>query len=265
MAFARIAGHRIEYAWFGETNRNPPVVMLHEGLGSIAMWKDFPEKLAARTGHRVLAYSRVGYGRSDPITASRAPDFMHDEARIALPALREALGLERPVLFGHSDGGSIALIHAGDGRWPVAGVVVLAPHLFVEAFSLQSIRRAREVYETTDLRERLGRYHDDVDSAFRGWNDIWLDERFKSWNIEAEVARVECPILAIQGLDDEYGTMEQIDRIARLRPGVKLCKIESCGHSPHRDQPHEVLRVTAEFVSSLDLPGEGHPLPVAAS
>jgi len=265
MAFAQVAGHRIEYAWFGEANRNPPIVMLHEGLGSVAMWKDFPAKLATRTGHRVLAYSRVGYGWSDPITAARAPEFMHDEARIALPALRDALGLERPILFGHSDGGSIALIHAGDGRWPVAGVVVLAPHLFVEAFSLHAIRRAREVYETTDLRERLGRYHENVDSAFRGWNDIWLDERFKTWNIEAEVAGVPCPILAIQGLDDEYGTMEQIDRIARLRPETALCKIEACGHSPHRDQPHEVLRVTAEFVRSLDLPGERQPLPVAAS
>lgn len=265
MAFVQVAGHRIEYAWFGHENRDPPVVMLHEGLGSVAMWKDFPDKLAARTGHRVLAYSRHGYGRSDAIKAPRAPEFMHDEARIALPALRDVLGLERPILFGHSDGGSIALVHAGDGRWPVAGVIVLAPHLFVEAFSLRSIRRARELYETTDLRERLGRYHDDVDSAFRGWNDIWLDERFEAWNIEADVARVDCPILAIQGLDDEYGTMEQIDRIARLCPGARLCKIEMCGHSPHRDQPHEVLRVTAEFVDSLDRPRERQPLPVAAS
>ncbi len=251
MPFVEVGGRRIEYAWFGEERRNPPIVMLHEGLGSLAMWKDFPARLAAETDRRVLAYSRYGYGKSTPLAQPREPSFMHEEALEALPALLIALGIEQPILFGHSDGGSIALIHAGDARFPVAGVVAMAPHLFVEEYSLVSIRRAKVVYETTDLRERLGRYHDDPDSAFRGWNDVWLDERFKAWNIDADVARIACPILAIQGRDDEYGTMEQVDRVGRLRPQAQVVALDACGHSPHRDQPYEVLRLTAAFVRAL--------------
>lgn len=251
MPFVEVRGHRIEHEWFGDDGRNPPIVMLHEGLGSLAMWKDFPARLAAETGHRVLAYSRHGYGKSTPITQPRDPSFMHEEALEALPALLAALGVERPILFGHSDGGSIALIHAGDARFPVTAVIAMAPHLFVEEFSLVSIRRAKVVYETTDLRERLARYHDDPDSAFRGWNDVWLDERFRTWNIDADVARITCPILAIQGRDDEYGTMEQVDRIGRLCAGAQVVALDACGHSPHRDQPYEVLRLTGAFVRSI--------------
>lgn len=251
MPFVEVGGRRIEYEWSGEEGRNPPIVMLHEGLGSLAMWKDFPARLAAETGHRVLAFSRYGYGKSTPLARPREPSFMHEEALQALPALLAALDIERPILFGHSDGGSIALIHAGDSRFPVTGVIAMAPHLFVEEFSLASIRRAKGIYETTDLRERLGRYHDDPDSAFRGWNDVWLDERFQAWNIDADVARIACPILAIQGRDDEYGTMEQVDRIGRLCPQAQVVALDACAHSPHRDQPYEVLRLSAAFVRAL--------------
>lgn len=249
MPFIDVLGHRIEVAWFGEASPDPVIVMLHEGLGSVALWRDFPDRLAAATGRRVLAYSRYGYGQSDPLREKREPSFMHVEALEALPAVLQGLGVERPVLFGHSDGGSIALIHAGSNRWPVSGVVVLAPHVFVEACCLDAIRQSKVTYETTDLRDRLARYHDDPDSAFRGWNDIWLDPRFPDWNIEAYLPRISCPVLAIQGEGDEYGTMEQIDRIARRCPDASLLKLEYCGHSPHRDQPDAVLRATVGFLA----------------
>ena len=245
-----VAGDCIEAAWFGPAaGRASAIVMLHEGLGSVAMWKDFPGRLATATGRPVLAWSRAGYGESSPARLPRAPDFMHREALAVLPALRQRLGLERPVLFGHSDGGSIALIHAAGAAQPVEALVVLAPHLFVEAFSLEAIARAREAFETTDLAARLGRYHRDPAAVFRGWNDIWLDPRFASWCIDEEVARIGAPILAVQGEQDEYGTMEQIRRIARLRPGTRLLELPACGHSPHRDQPEAVLAATREFLA----------------
>jgi pimeloyl-ACP methyl ester carboxylesterase len=249
--FVEVEGLRLEVAWFGAGRSGVPIVMLHEGLGSVSMWKDFPGRLADATGRPVMAWSREGYGRSTPLRAKREPSFMHREALEILPALRRAMGLDDVVLFGHSDGGSIALIHAADAGMPVSGVVVLAPHVFVEAFCLESIRRAKQVWETTDLRARLGRYHDDPDSAFRGWNDIWLDPRFPAWNIEEVLPRIPCPVLAIQGEDDEYGTMEQIDRIGRQCAAARLLKLAACGHSPHRDQPEAVLDATAAFIARL--------------
>jgi pimeloyl-ACP methyl ester carboxylesterase len=240
---------RIELAWVGaSTSPHPTVVFLHEGLGSVAMWKDFPARLCETLGLRGLVFSRYGYGRSTPKPPDErwAPDFMHRQAHEVLPALFATLGIERPILFGHSDGGSIALLHAA--RFETTSVIAVAPHLFVEDLSIASIETAREAYATTDLRERLARYHDDPDSAFRGWNDVWLSSAFRDWNIERDIATIRCPILAVQGADDEYGTLEQIRSIARALPKTRLLVIPKCGHSPHRDQPDALIAATEQFI-----------------
>jgi len=239
----------LEYEWVGDpASPIPVVVFLHEGLGSVAMWKDFPARFCAAHGLRGLVFSRYGYGRSTPKPPDErwSTDFMQRQADEVLPPFLAALGIERPWLFGHSDGASIALLHAADHS--VAGVVAVAPHIFVEDISVESIEKARVAYETTDLRERLARYHDDPDSAFRGWNDAWLDPAFRDWNIEAELARITCPVLAIQGDDDEYGTLEQIRGIARRLPKTRLLAIPECGHSPHRDQPELLIREAGRFI-----------------
>ena len=243
-------GRRIEYRFAGSAAGNGvDLVMLHEGLGSVSMWRDFPEQLAQATGCRTLVYSRHGYGGSSPLDAPRGVDYMHEEARIWLPAILERLGIRRPVLFGHSDGASIALIQAAQPESEIAGIIALAPHVKVEALSVQSIAAAKSAYLQTDLRSRLSRHHADVDSAFWGWNRIWLDPAFRSWNIEALLPSIRCPVLAIQGEDDEYGTMEQIASIARAVPQAKLLALPACRHSPHRDQPQAVLAAAREFVS----------------
>jgi pimeloyl-ACP methyl ester carboxylesterase len=221
------------------------VVMLHEGLGSLSMWRDFPRTIAEHLRCRVLVYSRHGYGRSAPLSAPRAVSYMHDEAWVILPELLEQLGIEHPILFGHSDGGSIALIHAS--RYPVRGVIALAPHVFVEDLSVESIAAAKVAFETGDLRKRLARHHADVDGAFRGWNDIWLHPDFRSWNIESLLSDIGCPTLVIQGHDDEYGTIEQLRRIAARARNVELEHLPECGHSPHRDQPDAVLASVAAW------------------
>jgi pimeloyl-ACP methyl ester carboxylesterase len=229
----------------------PALVFLHEGLGSVAMWREFPSRVAAATGRRTLVYSRQGYGRSAKLTGPRRPDYMHREALETLPALRAERGLADPVLIGHSDGASIALIHAGAGH-KVRGIVAMAPHVFVEDVTIRSIEAAREAWRTTDLRTRLRRYHDDVDGAFRGWNDAWLDPAFRDWNIEACLPAVTCPLLAIQGRDDEYGTMAQLDEIARRAKGpCELLKLEKCGHAPFRDQPQTVLEEVTRFIGRI--------------
>lgn len=248
---------RLEYRWLNggavtDHGKRPLMVFLHEGLGSVSMWRDFPERLCAELDVRGLVYSRPGYGRSTPRAPDERwqPDFMHRQAREVLPALRAALGIaDRPVwLLGHSDGGSIALLHAAHAPQTVAGLTVLAPHLFVEPVSVASIQQARQAYLQTDLRQRLARHHDDPDSAFWGWNDIWLHEPFGRWNIEAEVATLRCPLLAVQGLDDEYGTLEQIRAIARVAPQARLLELPDCGHSPHRDQPAAVIEAVAALL-----------------
>jgi len=236
MSFADIAGRRIEYERIdvGGYDR-PTLVMLHEGLGSIAMWRDFPQRLAHATVSRVVVYSRYGYGNSAPLQEPRNVRYMHDEALVALPELLDKLEIVRPILVGHSDGASIALIHAGGADRPVAGVVAMAPHVVVEDISIASIAAARDAYAATDLRARLARYHADVDGAFRGWNDIWLHPDFRAWSIEEYLPRIGCPVLAIQGEDDEYGTMQQLMKIGAAVRDVDLVKLEDCRHSPHRD------------------------------
>ncbi|MDP1791427.1 MAG: alpha/beta hydrolase [Methylibium sp.] len=243
---------RIEHAWIAPERRDAPLlVFLHEGLGSLSMWKDFPHRLCQAAGARGLVFSRPGYGRSTPRSAAETwdVDFMHRQAHEVLPALFGALRIDEPVwLFGHSDGGSIALLHAARFPASVAGVVVLAPHIFVEEMTVENIEQARHSYLTTDLPTKLGRYHDDVDSAFWGWNRIWLHPSFRPWNIEAEIEEVRCPLLAVQGLDDEYGTLEQIRGIARRVPQTQLLELPDCGHSPHRDQPEAVIAAASALL-----------------
>jgi pimeloyl-ACP methyl ester carboxylesterase len=239
-----VSGSRLEVRWW---NRDvhpavAPIVLLHEGLGSVPGWKDFPAALAARTHRAVFAYSRRGYGRSDPRGAPLTTRFMHDEAVHTLPQVLDAAGIDHAVLLGHSDGGSIALLAAA--AWParIDALVLEAPHVFVEPLSIASIRRMRELYATTNMRERLARHHVHVDEAFRGWNDVWLDPAFARWNIEAELPRVRCPTRVLQGADDEYGTWAQALAIMRLVAGpVQARLIQNCGHSPHRDHPSVVL------------------------
>lgn len=249
---------RIEHCWIAqERKQRPLMVFLHEGLGSVSMWRDFPQRLCAATGMRGLVYSRPGYGRSTPRHGDErwGLDFMHRQAHELLPELLRALRVDtaadRPWLLGHSDGGSIALLHAA--RWPerVAGTIVLAPHILVEDLSVSSIAKAREAYLHTDLRQRLARHHDDPDSAFWGWNDIWLHPDFRAWSIENQIGSITGPLLAAQGLDDEYGTLEQIRGIARRLPQTRLLELADCGHSPHRDQPAALIEAVARFVSGL--------------
>jgi len=247
-----VDGKRLETASLaGLRAQAPTIVLLHEGLGSVALWKDFPERLRDATGCAVFAYSRYGYGRSEALAEKRPLTYMHREAEVVLPALLKAVDIEHPVLLGHSDGASIALIHAGFAPADVAALIVLAPHLFVEDISVRSIAQAKVAYETTELPARLARYHDDPDSAFRGWHDAWLNPDFRAWNIESSLARISCPVLAIQGEDDEYGTRAQIDALAAQVRGARTLMLPACGHSPHRDRPAEALTAIAEFLSEV--------------
>jgi pimeloyl-ACP methyl ester carboxylesterase len=250
MPLVRVSGRRVEYGFVRRAPGEPVIVLLHEGLGSLSMWRNFPSVVARATRCSTLAYSRCGYGRSDPPGASRRADFMHEEALRVLPAILARLGIERPILLGHSDGASIALIHAGAGR-PVAGVIAMAPHVMVEDVCIARIRETRASYETSGLRDRLARYHQQPDATFRSWSDIWLDPGFRDWDIQNYLPRISCPVLAIQGEDDEYGTMEQIERIARLVPNAELLKLPRCGHSPHRDQPQAVITAVSGFVDRI--------------
>lgn len=247
---------RVEYRWANETAADAPLaIFLHEGLGSVAMWRDWPQTLCERLGMRGLVYSRPGYGLSTPRAHDiKWPvDFMTAQARDILPALLDALGIDmqerkRMWVIGHSDGGSIALLYAALYPDALAGAVVIAPHLFVEDISVESIAQTKQLYETTDLRGKLARYHADVDSAFYGWNDIWLDPAFRQWSIADELAAIRQPLLAVQGHDDNYGTMLQIDTIAARVPHAQLVKLDACGHSPHRDAPDKLNDAIAQFV-----------------
>ena len=250
MPFITAAGHSLEYEWID--GGEPTLVFLHEGLGSIRQWRDFPARLAAATGRRALLYNRYGYGNSDVLAEARVTvRFMHDEALVALPELLAKLRIESPILVGHSDGASIALIHAGAGH-AVRGLALMAPHVFVEEMGIRSIERAKQQFETTDLAERLGRYHRDARRTFYLWNDAWLEPQFRHWNIEEYLPCIAVPVLAIQGVDDEYGTMAQLRSIREKTKGpCELLELDACGHSPHRDQPEAALAALTRFVRGL--------------
>jgi pimeloyl-ACP methyl ester carboxylesterase len=254
MPYVRAAGRSLAYEWVTRRKNGKPVlVFLHEGLGSIRQWRDFPAKLAAASGCSALVYDRYGYGRSDVLLEERrAVRFMHDEGMDSLPQVLRALRIPAPILVGHSDGASIAFIYAGTGR-PVRGIVAMAPHVFVEEQCLKSIVSAKERFERTDLAERLGRRHHDARKTFYGWADVWLDPEFRRWDIRRDyLPRVRCPVLAIQGYEDEYGTMAQLDEIRRrVRGRVELLKLRNCGHQAFRDQPGTVLARAARFIREL--------------
>ena len=244
-----VGEHRLEAAWWGPPPEEAPtLVLLHEGLGCVAMWRDFPARLATATGCGVLVYSRLGYGRSDPCPLPRPLTYMHDEALQVLPAVLAVTRVRQALLVGHSDGGSIALVHAGGAATTVLrGVVTFAAHVFCEALSVRSIDAARHAYEEGDLRKRLARYHGaNVDCAFWGWNRAWLDPAFMEWNLEGYLPGIRVPVLAIQGLDDEYGTAAQVEAIV-AGCGAEPLFLEDCGHSPQRDREAATLEAVAGF------------------
>jgi pimeloyl-ACP methyl ester carboxylesterase len=252
--FFSIADLQLEYQLLTPArNDDLTLIFLHEGLGCLTMWKDFPRQVAQTTGHQVLAYSRAGYGNSDPCLLPRPLTFMHDEGLDVLPKILAAAEIQKAVLVGHSDGASIALINAGgvaDQR--IQSLILMAPHIFVEELTLTSIRQAKVAYETTDLRERLARYHgDNVDCAFWGWNQAWLDEGFQNWNLEEYLSKIKIPVLLIQGEHDNYGTIRQLEKTAEQLPyPAEMIILPGCGHSPFRDRPHETLDAITDFIQT---------------
>jgi len=246
-----VDGKRLETIRYDGDPARPAIVMLHEGLGSISLWRGLPQRLCERTRRTVVAYSRLGYGRSDVLREKREPDYMHHEGEIVLPALLRELGVERPILFGHSDGASIALIYAGANPDAAGALVLEAPHVFVEDVSVRSIAEAKAAYATSDLPAKLARHHADADATFAGWNDIWLDPRFRDWNIESYAERVRVPALLIQGEADEYGTTAQLEAIEARIAGTETVMVPGAGHSPHRDAPDFVIECTAKFVERI--------------
>ena len=251
MPFVTAAGRRLEYQRIDGDASKPVLVFLHEGLGSITQWRDFPHRVVAATGCSALLYARYGYGQSDVLEEPRKLDFMHDEAMIALPQLLSALNVTAPILIGHSDGASISLIHAGAGH-PVRGVVVEAPHVFVEEHGGHGIRAAGEAFRATDLPQKLAKHHRDPAKMFYGWYDVWMSGEFPHWNIESSLPGIRCPVMAIQGEDDAYGTMMQLDSIARQVSGpCELVKLADCGHTPHKEQPEKTLAAVTRFIESI--------------
>lgn len=253
MKTVTIEGVRLEYVRLPSAHARadlPAMIFLHEGLGSVAMWRDFPQRVADATGCEAVVFSREGYGRSDPAPQARSVRYLDRQGVEVLPQFIAALQLERPFLFGHSDGGSIALVCAGGTAVDLSGIIVVAPHVMVEDITLAGIREAAEVHRITDLGQRLARFHSPANAAtvFAAWQDIWLAPAFRDWSIEALLPAIRCPVLAIQGEDDEYATMEQIDRIAAAAPDVELLKLADCRHSPHKDQPEAVIDAVGAFV-----------------
>ncbi|HZP69735.1 MAG TPA: alpha/beta hydrolase [Pseudolabrys sp.] len=249
--FLDIDRHRLEYRFIGpQPDKAPTLVLLHEGLGCVGLWNNFPDRLAAATGVGVFVYSRAGYGKSSPVNLPRPLSYMHDEARETLPKLLDAIGFRRGLLIGHSDGASIAAIYAGshqDRR--VGGLVLIAPHFFTEDPGIASIAEAKKAYETGDLRARLARWHDDVDNAFRGWNDAWLDPRFRKWDITEFLAYIRVPVLIVQGEDDQYGTVKQIE-VAQEECycPVEVVLLPGARHAPQREAAEPTLRAISDFV-----------------
>jgi pimeloyl-ACP methyl ester carboxylesterase len=252
MALLQINNASLEVEFIEGPAGPAPIVFLHEGLGSVAMWRDWPAQVCKAAARAGMVYSRLGYGRSQSIpdvrgVNRRQADYMHREALDVLPALLQACGIERPVLLGHSDGATIALLHAS--RFPVSACIVMAPHVIVEEVALRAIEQARTAWESTDLAQRLGRYHDDPACAFRQWNDVWLSPAFRDFDIRAECRRITAPLLAIQGVNDEYGTLAQLDEIVAAAPQTQRLVLSDCGHSPQRDQSAAVLAALTEFLS----------------
>ncbi len=250
-----VDGKRLEIVWHGPPpGEVPTLVFLHEGLGCVSMWRDFPARLAAATGCSALIYSRSGYGHSDSCSLPRPIHFMHDEAHDVLPKLLKLAGVQKCILIGHSDGGSIAIIYAGGvTEIPILGLITEAAHVFCEEISVQSIREARQIFKKGDLREKLRKYHgDNIDCAFWGWNDVWLHPDFRHWNIEEYVSGIKVPMLAIQGKNDEYGTPAQVESIAHhVGAGVEVLMVPNCGHCPHRDQEAVVFQAMKNFIFGL--------------
>jgi pimeloyl-ACP methyl ester carboxylesterase len=253
--FLEIGAHRLEYRWIdARTLGLPTLVFLHEGLGSVGIWRDFPDKVAAETGCGALIYSRAGYGKSSAVPLPRPLTYQNVEGYEVLPAILDALDLQRVVLIGHSDGATISIIHAGSGAaHRVAGLILEAPHVFNEELSVTSIAAAKVAYDTGDLRARLQRLHgDNVDVAFRGWNDVWLHPGYRNWNIEASLPGITVPSLVIQGKDDEYGSAGQYEAILAKSGGrVDLLVLGDCKHTPHRDRADTVLRAMADFIREI--------------
>jgi pimeloyl-ACP methyl ester carboxylesterase len=247
----QIAGVRLEYRRLGPSpDEAPTIIMLHEGLGSVSTWRDFPDRVAEVTGLGVFVYSRTGYGGSSPCELPRPLTYMHDEALETLPRVLDAIGIDQGILLGHSDGASIAAIYAGALDDPrVRGLVLLAPHFFTEDCGIQAIAEARERFENSDFRERLARHHgENTDVAFRGWNGAWLDPEFRNWDIQEYLAKIEIPVLIIQGEDDEYGTEKQIDAArTHCNGNLQTRLLPNCGHSPQRDQPEHTLSEIKAF------------------
>jgi len=258
--FLRIGEADLEYRMIGPAAAEAPtIVMLHEGLGSVGLWGDFPDKLQAATGAGVFAYSRAGYGASTPARLPRPLDYMHIEAAEVLPKLLDAIGFRRGLLLGHSDGASIAAIYAGSRQdHRVRGIALIAPHFIVEDISVASIAKIKTAYETTELKAKLARWHKDVDNAFYGWNGAWLDPQFRDWDISEYLAYIRIPVAILQGVDDEYGTMRQIE-IAREECycPVEVTEIPGAGHSPHREAPGATLNAIADFANAVLRDDEG--------
>lgn len=270
MSHINVLGVNLETTYLPGPPGRPPLVFLHEGLGSVSMWsqrgRNWPAELCAATGRAGWLYSRRGYGQSDPVADVRGPprrngewpigrhlpDYMHLEALTVLPAWLAATGTERPVLIGHSDGATIALLYAS--QHPVSACVAMAPHLFVENKALDAIEQAKELYSADggDFRRRLARHHKDPDNAFWQWNDVWLSEAFRSFDIRAECAQIDSPLLCVQGLGDEYGTLDQLDALQTAVPHCRRLELAQCGHSPHRDQPEQLNRAIADFLKGSD-------------
>ncbi|CAN5747848.1 alpha/beta hydrolase [soil metagenome] len=252
--FLSVDGQRLEYQWHGPPPHDAPaLVFLHEGLGCVALWRDLPAELAAATGCGALLYSRAGYGHSDPCALPRPTTYLHHEALEVLPQVLAALEVRDHVLVGHSDGGSIALVYAGGTPAPgLRGVVTEAAHVFNEEVTVQSIRVVREQYVQGDLRTRLAKYHDHVDAAFWGWNDTWLSDEFRVWNLEAFLPDIRVPLLALQGEDDQYGTPAQLHAIAAQTGGPCAARLlPGCAHTPHFEQRDEVLTAVQTFVERV--------------
>jgi pimeloyl-ACP methyl ester carboxylesterase len=250
--FLSIGPQRLEYRMIGpRPGEAPTLVMLHEGLGCVGMWGDFPDKLAQATGCGVFAYSREGYGGSSPAKLPRPLSFMHNEARDTLPQVLDTIGFRDGLLIGHSDGASIATIYAGSHQdHRLRGLVLIAPHFFTEGMGIAAIGETKKAYETADLRSKLARWHNDVDNAFRGWNDAWLDPQFRKWDITEELAYIRVPILIVQGADDQYGTVAQIEAAQRdCYCPVEVALLPAARHSPQRDVPEQTLGVISDFVN----------------